>query len=74
MAYSFEDVYPRIARWVKTHGWIEIGGDYRGGFSLRALDEGGLVWEGGDPSHTLDENLQMLEQALAQWMSDQGVG
>ena len=68
--YSFEESYPRITRWVKTRGWIEIGEDYRGHFGARALDEGGLVWEGGDPAKTLDETMRMLEDALAEWLNE----
>jgi hypothetical protein len=38
---------------------------------VRALDEGGLVWEGGDPSRPLEDALQELETALAEWIGQQ---
>jgi hypothetical protein len=46
MTEPFERAYPHIASWVLTQGWVEIGPDsYRRSF-IRALDEGGMVWEG----------------------------
>ena len=65
---SFERMYPHIARWIKTQGWIEIGADGMSPSWIRALDEGGLVWEGGDPSKTLDEAFEELDTALGEWM------
>ena len=62
---SFERRYPRISRWVKTHGWIELGHDGMSRSWIRAVDEGGLVWEGGDPDRPLDDAFQELEAALA---------
>ena len=41
----FEGTYPNITRWL-THGWIEIGEDEYSKSFIRALDEGGMVWEG----------------------------
>jgi hypothetical protein len=35
---------------------------------VRALDEGGLVWESSDDYETLDEALQALEIELAEWL------
>ncbi len=67
-----EEAYPHIARWIQGQGWIEIGQDaYRRSF-VRALDDGGLVWEGGTPDATLDEALQALETALAAWLREEG--
>ena len=66
MATSFEAAYPNITGWVEAYGWIEIGQDDESGSFIRALDEGGLVWEGNDNYETLDEALQALEAALAE--------
>ena len=68
MASSFEESYPNIANWVKSHGWIELGPDYYSPSLVRALDEGGMVWEGSAHYGTLDEALGALEMAFAEWM------
>lgn len=67
---AFEQAYPRIARWVESYGWIEIGDDGMGRSWIRTLDEGGLIWE-GERTKTVDEALRALEAALAEWMSEQ---
>lgn len=55
---------PDITRWVMTQDWIEIGPDaYRPSF-VRALDEGGMVWEGVMSYPTLDTALHALDTAL----------
>ena len=52
-----------------THGWIEIGyDDYHRSF-IRALDSGGMVWEGCMVYATLESTLQALDDALAAWMN-----
>jgi hypothetical protein len=35
---------------------------------VRALDEGGMVWKGSAHYETVDEALDALESALAEWM------
>ena len=40
---------------------------------VRALDEGGMVWEGQEHYPTLDAALQDLETALVAWMREQGL-
>ena len=37
---------------------------------VRALDEGGLVWEGAATYATIDDALQDLDAALAAWMRE----
>jgi hypothetical protein len=64
----FEETYPHIAQWVRTWGWIEIGDDTMAGSFIRALDEGGLVWESSRTYTTLDDALRDLETALTQEM------
>ena len=63
----WEQTYPTISRWVTSYGWIEIGSDDHR-VVLKALDEGGLVWESNDDYETLDEALQVLETGLAEWI------
>jgi hypothetical protein len=65
---SFEDTYPHIAEWVDTCGWIEIGNDGGPSGFIRALDEGGLIWESKPEYGSLDEAMQALEEALGAWM------
>ena len=69
-ATSFEQMYPNIARWVQSYGWIEMGADHYSHSLVRALDEGGMVWESQEDDTTLDEVLQTLEAFLAQRMQE----
>lgn len=67
MTGDFERTYLRLTRWIRDQGFIEIGAD---GFSrsfLRVLDEGGLVWEGGDWAGTIDDALRAAEAAVERW-------
>jgi hypothetical protein len=68
---AFEQTYPHIARWIKRYGWIEVGSDGVSPSWVRANDEGGLIWEGGDSSQPLDDTLQELDTALARWLREQ---
>ena len=52
---------------------IEIGQDDMSRSFIRALDDGGMVWEGRKSYPTLDAALQALETALAAWMQGQGL-
>ena len=61
---SFSEKYPHIAGWIR-HGWIEIGRDGYSTSTIRVLDEGGLVWEGGTRHRSLDAILQEAEDAVA---------
>ena len=62
--YRLSKIYPNIAYWVNTQGWIEIGPDEYSSSLVRALDEGGVVWESRDDHKTVDEALQALEIEL----------
>jgi hypothetical protein len=66
MKIQFSKLYPNIAYWVTTQGWIEIGQDEYSNSLVRALDEGGLVWESSDEHESVDEALQALEIELAE--------
>lgn len=72
MANSFETDYPHIALWVASYGWIEVGQDDYSESFIRALDEGGMVWEGKKSYVSLDAAWQALEAALAKWMEQNG--
>ncbi len=67
---GFEQMYPNISEWVNSYGWIEIGNDGQSSSVVRALNEGGLVWEDNDDDATLDETLNALESFLAQRMKE----
>jgi hypothetical protein len=71
MAKGFEEAYPSVARWVKTIGWIEIGDDDMSRSFVRALDLGGMIWEGGDPDDPLDTTLRTLDTALGRWIREE---
>ncbi|HEY7851082.1 MAG TPA: hypothetical protein VIC27_13505 [Ktedonobacterales bacterium] len=74
MAESIEELYPHIARWVTLRGYVNIGHDddsFHPAF-VRALDAGGMIWE-GDPSYpTLDDALRALDDAIRDWLREQG--
>ncbi|NJN68383.1 MAG: hypothetical protein HC884_17550 [Chloroflexaceae bacterium] len=74
MAQSLEQVYPHIARWTRDIGWIEIGYDHYGYSFIRALDEGGVVWEGDHAYPTLDQAMDALEEALSRWIEENDAG
>ncbi len=69
---GFEEMYPNISEWVSSYGWIEMGDDGQSSSLVRALDEGGLVWENNDDNATLDEILNALDAFLAEQMSQYG--
>ena len=71
METPIESAYPHVTEWVKIHGWIEIGHDDFSRSFIRALDIGGMVWEGRETYASLDEALQAAEEGLATWMSEQ---
>ncbi len=68
---SFEANYPSIAEWVRSYGWVELGQlDGYDDSMVRALDEGGLVWEGKAEYAALDELLRDLEAGLSRWFAE----
>jgi len=68
---TFEACYPNIAKWIQD-GWIEIGRDDWSRSFVRALDSGGLVWEGKGQYATLDEALRALDVGIAAWLKENG--
>lgn len=75
MVASFETLYPNIAYFVDAIGWIEMGRDDDSPLTsfIRALDQGGMVWEGKDEYKTIDQAFRDLEQGLGEWMREQGI-
>jgi len=70
---SVEQLYPSLTRWVKTHGVVEIGPvDYLRSF-VRALDAGGMIWEGAESYPTLDDALRALDEGIQEFMRDQRI-
>ena len=70
MPNSFEELYPNITYWVDAFGWIEFGQSEESTSLIRALEEGGVVWEGEADYENLDEALQDLEQALSELIKE----
>lgn len=68
---SFEARYPNIAAWVQD-GWVEIGRDDYSHSFVRALDIGGMVWEGAEEYDSLEEALRMLDTGIAAWRKETG--
>ena len=66
MKTQFSKLYPNTAYWVEACGRIEIGQDEYSSSLVRALDEGGMVWESSDKHESVDEALQALEINLAE--------
>jgi hypothetical protein len=67
---DLEAKYPHLARWIKDGGWVELGRTDYGRSMARALDEGGMVWEGRDSYASLEEILKDLDQGIALWMEE----
>ena len=54
---------------MNERGWIEIGLNEFSTSFVRALDEGGLVWEGNDQYASLDDALRALDAGVAAWIT-----
>jgi hypothetical protein len=64
--------YPNVADLVQDGGYIERGWDYNTGTYARALDEGGLLWSGGEEGMTLEALLEALDEGIAQFNQEVG--
>lgn len=70
---SFEDKYPNITQWVYEHqGIIEIGNDPDGPLTsfVRAIDMGGMPWEGEDEYKSLDDAFLDLEAGVKECLQE----
>jgi SOS-response transcriptional repressor LexA len=63
---TVEEKYPHIARWIMD-GLVELGRTDFSRSMARALDEGGIVWEGKSRYTGLDELLRDLDEGIARW-------
>lgn len=64
---EFDEAFPAVVNWVKTQGRIEIGAEGGQGFVVRALDDGGAVFE-GKTGKSVGEALTALQTRIAQAM------
>ena len=62
-------VYPNVARFVQTQGWIEIGDHEGEGWVVRALDYGGMIFESRKPKN-LAEAMAALEKGIAKFNAE----
>jgi len=69
---NFLSTYPNIAAWTESYGWIEIGQDNFSQSFVRALDTGGMVWEGKPKYKSVDAALDDLEAALEKIIEEIG--
>ena len=69
---NVQEDFPAIAMWVQCYGHIEIGDQEGHGFIVRAMDDGGLVFEDDKP-RTLAQAMTALETRLARWFKDEGI-
>jgi hypothetical protein len=67
---AFEERYPALTRWVQGAGWLEVGRVDWSRALIRALDEGGLIWEGGQTAPTVSAALAEAETALTAWFRE----
>lgn len=67
----FASEYPNIAQWVEDGGYVEIGrtSDELPAF-VKALDEGGMIWEGETEYPTLDTALRAMDAGIAEWLGE----
>ncbi len=68
---AVETCFRRVAEWVQSCGWIEVGDQDWQGFVARVLNEGGLVFE-QQGCRTLGEALSALDKGLAKWLEENG--
>ena len=62
----FEQGYPDLASWIMGGGWVELGKTDGVSSMARALDAGGMVWEGKEHYRNIDDLLRELNEGIAQ--------
>ncbi|MEO1740868.1 MAG: hypothetical protein AAFR99_03560 [Cyanobacteria bacterium J06629_9] len=65
---SFEQAYPHITSFVED-GCLEIGSVnyYDDDSFIRAIDEGGTIWDSSENFETLDDALAAADRGIADW-------
>lgn len=71
-APAFEEAYPHLARWIMGAGRVELGRTDSIRPIARALDDGGIVWEGKQRYSGMDELLRDLDRGIARWTEENG--
>lgn len=69
---GIEKLFPAVAKWVQGCGHIEIGDQEDFGFTVRAIDYGGMVFE-DDKAETLAEAMAVLEHGLTEHFEREGI-
>jgi len=69
---AVEESFPAVAKWVQEYGRIEIGDQESVGFTVMAIDDGGVVFEDDKPD-TLAEAMAALEKGLAEYFEREGI-
>lgn len=64
---AFEASYADVAGWIMGGGWVELGHQEGTSSMARALDEGGVVWEGKERYDNVDDLLRDLNEGIARW-------
>src|SRR3954470_3109617 len=68
---AFATAYPNIARWVRDEGgWLELGSDEHSTSFIRALNTGGMAWEGKDDYPTIDAAFADADAGIAEWLGE----
>ena len=70
---AFSEIYPNISAWVQSGGLVELGKDYNVQSVIRALDEGGMIWEGETKYSTMDAAFEALDAGIAAFLQEQGI-
>ena len=70
---GFAVTYPLVAAWIRSGGWIELGTDHNVRSFIRALGEGGMVWEGAPQYPTVDAAFKALDAGIASFIKEQGI-
>jgi len=70
-ADPFAALYPNIAVWVQR-GYIEMGCDDVNPTFLRALDIGGVIWDGATDYSSIHEALLAMDAGIAAWSEENG--
>jgi hypothetical protein len=69
----FDQQYPNLSDWILGgHAWIELGQDEMSRSYVRVLDIGGLVWESEKRYKTVTEALADAEEAVREWLEENG--